>query len=142
MADALERRAAAMAGTPVLGSELLVMSQDELLGRMEDNDFEAERRRLQNLGTVLGFCQIWEYIWEDRFQAIFYLAASWLYFPRINIIGELREAHRQVGNVREALLDEEIEAYEREHPSEWGDGDMFPQQNDFWERFDHTSDSS
>jgi hypothetical protein len=100
----------------------------------------AEQQRLQNFVKVLGFHEVWEYIWEDIHQVRVYIAATWLYFPRINIIGELKAAYVQVTNVNDAILDEEIESYELQHG--FRESGMFSQQCDFWERFDYSSDSS
>ncbi len=99
-----------------------------------------EQQRLQNFATVLGYNQVWEYIWEDIHQVRVYIAASWLYFPRINIIGELKAAYVQVINVNDASLDEEIESYELQHG--FRESGIFPQQCVFLERFDYASDSS
>jgi hypothetical protein len=50
-----------------------------------------EKVRLRNFAQVLLLETVWEFIWNDHEQGIVHRAASWLWFPRLNYLGQLGE---------------------------------------------------
>ena len=75
--------------------------------------FYIEQVRPQNLSSVFSLPEIWEFVWEDRYQVVVFITTSCMYFPRLNHIGQLGLAYVILQQQRDHELDRQIEAHER-----------------------------